>query len=58
MLLILTAKYRRIKFDGYILQCVIKVIILQRVLETSLSEKNSFHVQSFKILWIANAMVM
>jgi hypothetical protein len=50
MLLILTAKYRHIKSDGYISQCVIKANILKRILEASPSEKNSFHVQSFKIL--------
>jgi hypothetical protein len=50
MLLILTAKYRPVKFDGYILHCVMKVNVLKRILETSLSEKNRFHVQSFNIL--------
>jgi hypothetical protein len=51
MLLILTTEYGPIKFDGYhILKCVIKVNVLKMILETFPTEKNSFYVQSFKIL--------
>jgi hypothetical protein len=45
VLFILTAKCRPVKFDSYILHCAVKVNVLKRILETSPSEKNSFHVQ-------------